>query len=158
MPHVYCAVPLHRTMWEHSQYKKICQLDKSQSHNFRVITISKKQLVRTNHHWMLTESMNEWQLFQHSILWSADYIFGRVQGPRQIALHHSWSDFNFILAQKFTFIHLSLAKINFILLSGNCIGIPETINQYFYLYWYLLYIHVTTFLLQYSVCTARMLW
>ena len=28
------------------------------------------------HHWILTESMNEWQLFQHSILWPADYILG----------------------------------------------------------------------------------
>ena len=30
------------------------------------------------HHWILTESVNEWQLFQHSVLWSDDYIFGRV--------------------------------------------------------------------------------
>ncbi len=27
--------------------------------------------------------MNEWQLFQHWILWSADYIFGRVQSPKR---------------------------------------------------------------------------
>ncbi len=30
------------------------------------------------HQLMLTGSMNEWQLVQHSILWPADYIFGRV--------------------------------------------------------------------------------
>ncbi len=27
-------------------------------------------------HWIFPESMNEWQLFQHSILWPVDYIFG----------------------------------------------------------------------------------
>ncbi len=42
------------------------------------ITESSRATMRNLRMLMLTESMNEWQLFQHLILWSADYIFGRV--------------------------------------------------------------------------------
>ncbi len=39
-------------------------------------------------------------------------------------LIQSWPEFNLSYPQNFNFIHLSLQKINFILLSRNCVGTP----------------------------------
>ena len=50
----------------------------SQGGHRKSISLNVRNFWPALYHWMLAESTNEWQHFQHLILWSADYIFGRV--------------------------------------------------------------------------------